>query len=150
MAPQMTSYLSASTVGGPLRERVTAYLKSGGFEGERAEDFVAAVNEIAVNAVRHGGGTGHLEMTIDTGVVTCRIEDRGGLTSPPRIHLPEPGIPGGRGLWIASQLADSLRLAADGRGLSVTISSDLGPEPRIDSDDVLQAADGSAEQRTAR
>jgi serine/threonine-protein kinase RsbW len=47
---------TAATVG-PLRHVLTARLASAGLIGDAAFDFVLAVHELVINAVRHGGVT---------------------------------------------------------------------------------------------
>ncbi|GAA2614989.1 sensor histidine kinase [Actinomadura fulvescens] len=72
-------------------------------------DLEIAVNELAANSVRHGGGRGTLEVWVDTALV-CQISDAGRLTDPLAGREPV-GLSGngGRGLLMVNHIADLLR-----------------------------------------
>jgi len=96
-----------------------------GLTGDRVRDFVIAVNELLTNAVRHGGGNGHLAVWRACGAVVCEVTDRGsGLTTPrpDEPERPELDEPGGWGLWLASRLTDTLDLDSGADGTTVRIS----------------------------
>jgi anti-sigma regulatory factor (Ser/Thr protein kinase) len=95
-----------------------------GRESGLVEPFVLAVNEVATNAIVHGGGDGRVRLWVDDRELLCVVSDAGrglddalaGFTPPPR------GRVGGRGLWIARQLCDSVRVSrASGGGLAVAL-----------------------------
>jgi anti-sigma regulatory factor (Ser/Thr protein kinase) len=50
-----------------LRETVLAYAVASGMAGDRATDVMLAAHELAANAVRHGGGTGRVQMLLTAG-----------------------------------------------------------------------------------
>lgn len=60
-----------------LRHAVAAAAASAGLAGEKLEDFVLAVNELTTNAVRHGGGSGHLLLRCHGDRLTCQMTDQG-------------------------------------------------------------------------
>jgi anti-sigma regulatory factor (Ser/Thr protein kinase) len=76
---------------------------------------VLAVNEIATNSVRHGGGTGTLRVWVGTRWLVCEIEDRGRIDNPMvGREEPTPDRPDGRGLWIANQICELVQLRTFG------------------------------------
>ena len=100
-----------------VRDLVARWAQQAGLGGARAENLVLAVNEIATNSIRHGGGSGVLRMWEEDGVLLCQIEDQGRIEAPLAGRLqPVLDEPGGRGLWLANQLCDlvQVRTFADG------------------------------------
>jgi serine/threonine-protein kinase RsbW len=84
------------------------------------------VNELLTNAVRHGGGSGHISLWREDASVVCEVADHGdGLPEARCGHTerPAPNQPGGRGLWLAAELTDTLELKTGRNGTSVRISS---------------------------
>ena len=63
-----------------LRETVLAHATAAGMPG-RALDVMLAVHELAANAVKHGGGTGHLRMSVTNGELICQVSDPGPVSS---------------------------------------------------------------------
>jgi anti-sigma regulatory factor (Ser/Thr protein kinase) len=93
------------------------------------DDFVLAARELMTNAVRHGGGSGHLELRRHGEVLTCEVSDAGlGVDwSPPR--LPAAELPGGPGLRVAFRLTGALVLAGRADRVSVAVCVCLPPAP---------------------
>jgi serine/threonine-protein kinase RsbW len=120
-ARPLAADFTAGTVSG-LRKAVAAHLHDQGLRGDRFDDFVTAVNELAINAVEHGGGTGHLDLEVDRAMLTCHVTDHGGATTAPSVRKPDPHVPGGRGLWLAAALTDSLDLATHDDGVIATVT----------------------------
>lgn len=77
------------------------------------------------NGVRHGGGQGQLNLAHDDGHLTCGVSDHGpgfpdgffGGT-----ELPSPQTLGGRGLWLAQELTDTLLVTSGPVGATVTVT----------------------------
>lgn len=98
-----------------------------------AEEMVLVAHELATNAVRHGGGRGRLRLWATDGRLCCAVSDSGpGLANPSLAGavLPTPKSPGGRGLWIARQMAD-LTIESSRLGTTVTAAMPrraAGPE----------------------
>jgi anti-sigma regulatory factor (Ser/Thr protein kinase) len=95
---------------GRIRRFVADGARIRGVAFDYLDDLVVAVNEIATNAVLHGGGWGRVAMWSEEEHVVIEIMDRG--TTPPH-HLaghrqPDPmGEPeSGFGLWLARQLCE--------------------------------------------
>jgi anti-sigma regulatory factor (Ser/Thr protein kinase) len=105
-----------------VREVVGQAARAAGCDGDRVEDLVLAVNEVATNAVEHGTGDARLDLWTGLRELVCEIHDAGGLGDPlPGLRAPHPADPRGRGLWIARQLCDLLHVWADGAGTHVRI-----------------------------
>lgn len=105
-----------------VRTAVEGALAGRGYERQRVEDIVLAVNELATNAVEHG--TPEAQLSLWTGLhgLLCEIDDGGTLRDPlPGLQAPHPAEPRGRGVWIARQLCDSLHVWTDSRGTHVRV-----------------------------
>jgi anti-sigma regulatory factor (Ser/Thr protein kinase) len=78
------------------------------------------VNELAVNSVRHGGGSGTLRIWVEDGAFICEITDDGHLTDPlaGRRHV-GLGTNGQRGLLIAHDASDLIRLHTTPTGTTI-------------------------------
>ncbi|MFD0774681.1 ATP-binding protein, partial [Streptomonospora algeriensis] len=90
---------------------------------ERLGDLVLAVNELAANAVEHGGGGGTVTLWRSRGWTVCDVADRGtGLHDPLcGYHPADPLSPRGYGLWITRQLCDFLEIASGAHGTRVRL-----------------------------
>jgi anti-sigma regulatory factor (Ser/Thr protein kinase) len=105
-----------------VRTAVEGALSGRGYERERVEDIVLAVNEVATNAVEHGTPEAQLSLWTGGHGLLCEIDDAGTLRDPlPGLQAPHPAEPRGRGVWIARQLCDSLHVWADTRGTHVRV-----------------------------
>jgi anti-sigma regulatory factor (Ser/Thr protein kinase) len=91
-------------------------------DARRAADFVLAVDEVATNSLRYGGGSGVLRLWDDERVLVCDVRDRGYLTDPMvgRVRPAREQI-GGRGLWIANQLCDLVQIRSGSAGTTVRL-----------------------------
>jgi anti-sigma regulatory factor (Ser/Thr protein kinase) len=114
-----------------IRAVVRAMALAAGLDPVRTFDFTLAVDEIASNCLRHGGGSGTLVAWTEPDAVVCEVRDRGGTGSPHeqplagRIH---PGVHqvDGRGLWLANQVCSLVQIRTDGGGTSVRLRLNLG------------------------
>lgn len=105
-----------------VRAAVDGALRGQGFGDRRAEDVTTAVNEVATNAVHHGGGRARLLLWTPGDDVVCEVHDDGSLEDPlPGLAPPDPSASHGRGIWIARQLCDLLHVWADDDGTHVRI-----------------------------
>ena len=108
-----------------LRHAVASCAAAAGLSGDRLDDFVIAVNELLTNAVQHGGGSGRLSLWRAGASVVCEVADHGGGMPAGRSELrgrPAPDQPGGRGLWLAAELTETLEIETSPNGTSVRIS----------------------------
>jgi anti-sigma regulatory factor (Ser/Thr protein kinase) len=106
-----------------VRRRVAAAAQQLGMGPDRYDPFVVAVNEIVINAIRHGGG--HADVTILTGRADLVVEvrDNGpGLPDGSGSHLPPPTQPGGRGLWLVYQLCPDVAFDSGPTGTTVRLA----------------------------
>ncbi|MEV0584519.1 ATP-binding protein [Nonomuraea sp. NPDC050310] len=99
-----------------------------GLAGERLLDFVFAVNECVINAVRHGGGRGRLRMWREGDELCCEIADEGGGFPARRLSSDLPGADavGGRGLWLVRNLVDRVGVTTGAAGSSVLVAMRTG------------------------
>ncbi|MEV0719815.1 SpoIIE family protein phosphatase [Asanoa sp. NPDC050611] len=110
-----------------LRRRIADEAERSGMGGEAADDFVAAVNEVMTNAIRHGGGAGSLRLVDDVSGLVCEVRDHGG-GFPAAEYLarqvrPTPSSTGGMGLWIAQQTSHALHIESGPAGTLVRITA---------------------------
>jgi len=94
-------------------------------------DFVLAVNEVAANAVRHGGGRGRLRLWQGLACLICEVADPGAGTDRAAERagrrmdvgaLPIPTAESGRGLWLARRLCDSVAVATAAASTRVVLT----------------------------
>ena len=105
-----------------VRRTVVDLAAAAGLDEERAADLALVATELATNSVRHGGGGGVLRWWEQPGSLVVEVRDAG------RIHdllvgrrRPEPGAPGGRGVWLAHQLTDLVRIRSTDDGVVVRV-----------------------------
>jgi anti-sigma regulatory factor (Ser/Thr protein kinase) len=91
-----------------------------GILGTRRDDLLLAVNELATNSVRHGGGEGVLRVWHEGFSLICEITDSGRIEPPLTGRLrPRPGALSGYGLWLVNQVCDLVELRAGDGGTVV-------------------------------
>jgi anti-sigma regulatory factor (Ser/Thr protein kinase) len=96
---------------GRLRALVARYGAMAGLGEARTADLVLAVDEIATNSLRHGGGRRTLRTWREDGAVVCEVRDAGRIEDPMAgRERPAPDGDGGRGLWMVNQLCDLVQL----------------------------------------
>jgi anti-sigma regulatory factor (Ser/Thr protein kinase) len=105
---------------GGVRRFVADHAARAGLEDERAEELRLAVNEIATNSVRHGGGHGELRVWTEENCLVCEVSDSGHITSPlvGRVR-PAADAVGGGGLWVANQICDLVQIYSSASGTVV-------------------------------
>lgn len=108
-----------------LRHDLRRHTEAAGLRGDDLDDFVAAVNELVTNAVRHGGGRGSLRLTLDVDTLIADVSDHGaGFPGEmPVLAGPPPAdMPGGRGILLARLLTDTLLISDGPDGVTVTVT----------------------------
>jgi anti-sigma regulatory factor (Ser/Thr protein kinase) len=88
----------------------------------RREDFVLAVNEIATNSLRHGGGHGTLRAWREGDALVCEVRDQGFIREP-LAGRRRPDVEGqsGRGLWLTNQLCDLVQVRSSRAGTAIRL-----------------------------
>ena len=112
---------------GEVRDLVTDRAEEAGFDRETTDALVLAVNEIATNSIRHGGGSGVIRSWDDGSFLLFQVED-GGRIDAPLAGRRQPVLdePGGRGLWLANQLCDLVQVRTFENGNVVRIHMATG------------------------
>jgi anti-sigma regulatory factor (Ser/Thr protein kinase) len=109
-----------------VRHLVRLYAVRAGLRAERTGDLVLAVNELATNSVRHGGGSGMLTIWSTGSSLVCDVADRGRIADPLAGRVrPPAGSSRGQGLWIASQLCDLAQIRSHATGSIVRLHVDV-------------------------
>ena len=104
-----------------LRRWIADLANSAGLSREKGTDFVLAVDEIASNSIRHGGGQGTARAWEEAGAVVCDVFSGGHIRQPlAGRQLPGPGH-SGRGLWLANQLCDLVQIRSSAAGTLVRL-----------------------------
>jgi anti-sigma regulatory factor (Ser/Thr protein kinase) len=104
------------------RRLVAALAETAGLDAARTGELVLAVNELATNSLRHGGGTGTLRLWRDTAAVVCEVSDGGVIQAPlAGREIPDPDPESGRGLWLVNQLCDLVQIRSGPSGTTVRV-----------------------------
>lgn len=100
-----------------VRMFVGEHAAGAGFGKDRRSDLVLAVNELATNSTRHGGGRGLLSVWRENGTFLCEVHDRGRITDPLAGRERPPDLRGGgRGLWLVNHLCDLVQVRSSEAG----------------------------------
>jgi anti-sigma regulatory factor (Ser/Thr protein kinase) len=106
-----------------LRRALRRWLDATGLGPDAVSELVVAVNEMAGNAIEHAYGPDDAEFEVHArhadGAVTVEVHDRG------RWREPVAGNRG-RGLGIAADLTDDLRVERTERGTTVRMVRRVG------------------------
>lgn len=112
---------------GAVRRAVGAWAAAQALAAAQTEELVLAVDELAVNSVRHGGGAGTLRWWREGARLLCEVRDAGRIEQPLVGRLrPAAGATGGRGLWLANQLCDLVQIRSSAQGTAVRLHKLLG------------------------
>ncbi len=99
-----------------------------GFDGDRLSDLVLAVNELATNSMRHGGGRGVLSVWQENGTLLCEVTDRGHIADPLAGRERQPDARGGgRGLWLVNHLCDLVQVRSSQAGNVIRLHMSVDP-----------------------
>ncbi len=106
-----------------VRELVERQAARVGLGPQRIADLVLAVDEVASNSIRHGGGGGTLRVWDDGQAEICEIRDTGTIRDAMvGRERPRPFARSGRGLWLAHQLCDLVELRSSPAGTVVRLA----------------------------
>jgi serine/threonine-protein kinase RsbW len=106
-----------------VRRLVEREATEAGLPPERIADVVFAVNEVATNALRHGGEPATIRIRHQAGRLLCEVKDSGGgipasLSTGGR---PAVGPGGGFGLWAARQMCEAIEFRPEPSGTVVKV-----------------------------
>jgi anti-sigma regulatory factor (Ser/Thr protein kinase) len=105
-----------------LRAVVAGMATRHGMPREAVEALVLSVREIAVNSVRHGGGSGRMRAWVERGSLVCELSDAGHIQESMVGRLrPRPDDESGRGVWLANQLCDLVQIRSSDSGTVVRL-----------------------------
>jgi anti-sigma regulatory factor (Ser/Thr protein kinase) len=112
---------------GALRTLVAEQAQAADLAPARSADLVFAVNELATNSIRHGGGSGELELWITPRRVIAEVRDRGRIADPlvGRINPHEDRFEG-LGLWLVNQMCDLVQVRSGAAGTAVRVHLERG------------------------
>jgi anti-sigma regulatory factor (Ser/Thr protein kinase) len=112
---------------GKVRELVTERTEAAGLDPETTDALRLAVNEIATNSIRHGGGSGLIRSWGEGSFLLFQVEDAGRIDAPlAGRRQPVLDEPGGRGLWLANQVCDLVQVRTFEDGNTVRIHMATG------------------------
>jgi anti-sigma regulatory factor (Ser/Thr protein kinase) len=94
-----------------VRRFVADHAAAAGLDSARIGDLAVAVNEVATNAVIHGGGPGTLRIWRERGSVVCELCDPGQISDPLAGRIP-PTLDSehGRGLLLVHHMCDLVQM----------------------------------------
>ena|SRR5689334_14051941 len=110
-----------------LRRHLSRLARQAGLPNDRAEEFVIAVHEAVINAIRHAGGRGEVAVVQDDQRrLIAEVSDAGpGTPRSITLTMPPTTAQGGRGLPLAGELADHIEVHSDRHGTTVRLEMSL-------------------------
>ena len=115
-----------------VRYMVALQAEAAGVDVGRARELVTAVNEIATNSVRHGGGAGRFRIWQEDSALVCEIRDSGRFADPlADRQRPSPTHTAPRGLWLANQLCDLVQIRSFADGTVIRMHMRHRPQLRL-------------------
>jgi anti-sigma regulatory factor (Ser/Thr protein kinase) len=116
---------------GTVRRILTNWAGEQRLPAEPTEELVLAVNELATNSIRYGGGQGKLLLWRESDTLVCEIQDAGHIQDPLiGRSRPAPNQHTGRGLWLVHQLCDLVQIHSSAAGTAVRVHKGAGGETR--------------------
>jgi anti-sigma regulatory factor (Ser/Thr protein kinase) len=113
-----------------VRRVTAAWAARAGLPPDWADDFVIAVHEIAVNAIRYGSPTARLLLRVIGGTVAeAEIRDSG-RWPPAAAAAPDGGWPGRMGLALARRVCGDVEIQAGRGGTTVRLRMRLSGTAR--------------------
>lgn len=106
-----------------VRHAVRAHAVAAGLPRTRTAELVLAVNELATNSVRHGGGRATLTSWSTAEGVVHEVRDAGRIDQPLAGRVRPTGHPPhGWGLWLVHQLCDLVQVRSSPAGTVVRVT----------------------------
>ncbi|MET8162409.1 sensor histidine kinase [Sphaerisporangium sp. NPDC005289] len=111
-----------------VRDFLTVRAMAEGLAGERVVELLLAMNELATNTTEYTTGPATLTVWAEDGVLACQLDDTGHIADPMTGRVPPAdGATRGRGVLIANELADLVRIHHRPAGTSVRLHFLLSP-----------------------
>ncbi|WP_412543761.1 sensor histidine kinase [Longispora sp. K20-0274] len=105
-----------------LRGFLTAEGRRADLSHDQLGNLLIAVNELATNTCEHAAGTGRVTVWTEPGRLVCQVTDTGHITDPLAGRVPPPtDATGGRGLILAHQLCDLIRIHTGPTGTTIRL-----------------------------
>jgi anti-sigma regulatory factor (Ser/Thr protein kinase) len=105
-----------------LRHAIAAWATEQALAVESTEELVLAVDELAANSIRHGGGAGTLRYWREDRLLMCEVRDAGWIHAPlVGRSRPAAEARNGRGVWLANQLCDLVQIRSTQAGSVVRV-----------------------------
>jgi anti-sigma regulatory factor (Ser/Thr protein kinase) len=128
-ATELAALTELRFAGGELaevRHYVSTWAGEQGLERMAVEDLVLAVNELASNSIRHGGGTGVLRCWHEPHALVCEVHDSGVIEEPlVGARRPAADATSGRGVWLVNQLCELVQIRSGSAGTVVRVRKRL-------------------------
>jgi anti-sigma regulatory factor (Ser/Thr protein kinase) len=110
-----------------VRRLVAHRARDAGLSDAATSDLVLAVNELATNSIRHGGGEGVLRAWLTDERLIFEVADAGAIVDPLAGRVrPGSGQSGGHGLWLCNQACDLVQLRSFASGSVVRLHKRRG------------------------
>ncbi len=124
-----------------LHQFVRSQAEAAGLGPARARELAGAVEELAGNSQRHGGGTGRLRLWSEGRELIWEVSDQGSFTQPlAGLQRPGAGLPGGGGLWKVNRVCDLVQIRTSPQGTLVRVHMSLPPSPASELEGLAQRA----------
>lgn len=105
-----------------VRRFVADHAQRAGLSQSRVDDVVVAVNELAENTILHTTTAGTVTIWTEAGYLACQVDDQGHIADPLAGRIPPAAnVEGGRGLLLANQLCDLVRVYTRADGTSIRL-----------------------------
>ncbi|WP_225638799.1 sensor histidine kinase [Streptomyces solaniscabiei] len=110
-----------------VRSTVAEAAAGMGLSADGTQRLVFAVNEVATNAVQHGGGAGHIALRRAGRRIVCDVTSTGPNKTDWYLGYlpPDPQQQRGHGMWVVRQLCDLLEVHTDQDGTTVRLHVSL-------------------------
>jgi anti-sigma regulatory factor (Ser/Thr protein kinase) len=131
-AGQVLEHPFASEQLGVLRRVLSTWAGQQRLAAAATEELVLAVNELATNSIRYGGGRGKLLLWRERDALVCEIRDRGHIDDPLIGRSPPaPNQHTGRGLWLVHQLCDVVQIHSSPAGTAIRVHKSAAGESTV-------------------
>ncbi len=105
-----------------LRHTLKDWSMREGLGSDPTQELVLAVNELATNSVRYGGGNGRLILWREHDTLMCEIRDAGHIEDPLIGRArPTSDQDSGRGLWLVHELCDLVQIRSSAAGTAIRV-----------------------------